>query len=52
MVLQFTIENLDWAIIKKEESEETFMKYSRGLGIFIVLTNKESDLTQIFRVDL
>lgn len=52
MLLQFTIEHLDWETIKKEESEETFQKYSRGLGLYIVLTNKETDLTQIFKIDL
>ena len=45
VLLEFQIEHLDWETIKKEESEETFTKYSKGLGLYIVLTNKESELT-------
>ena len=52
VLLQFDIDHLDWESIKKEESEETFLKYSRGLGLYIMLTNKESEMTQIFKVDL
>lgn len=52
VVLQFEIEHLDWESIKKDESEETFTKYSRVLGIYIVLTNKETNMTQIFSVDV
>ena len=52
VLLEFEMEHLDWETIKKEESEETFTKYSKGLGVYIVLTNKETNLTQIFKVDL
>lgn len=51
VVLEFTIEHLDWMEIKKNEDETTFTQYSRVLGVYIVLTNKETSLTQIFKVD-
>lgn len=52
MLLEFQIEHLDWETIKKDDDADVFKKYSRVLGIFIVLTNKETDMTQIFKVDL
>ena len=52
VVLQFEVENLDWPAIKKEESADVFAKYRGVLGIFIVLTNKENEMTQIFSVDV
>ena len=50
--LQFEIEHLDLQSIKTEESEEVFTKYSRVLAIYIMLTNKESGMSQIFSVDV
>jgi len=52
VLLQFDIDHLDWESIKTDETEETFLKYSRGLGLYIMLTNKESEMTQIFKLDL
>ena len=50
--LQFEIEHLDWESIKTEESEEVFTKYSRVLAIYIMVTNKETNMSQIFSVDV
>lgn len=50
--MEFDIQHLDWKEIFEGESEETFQKYKRSLGLYIVLTEKEQDLTQIFKIDL
>ena len=36
------IEHLDWLSIKESEDDQTFFKYRTGLGLFVVLTNRES----------
>ena len=39
------INHLDWKSIKEGESAETYQKYKKGLGIYLALTNKESNLS-------
>lgn len=48
----YEIKHLDWKSIKEGESEEISTKYRKGLGVFIVLTNKASKVSGVFPIDL
>ena len=52
VIFAYEIKHLDWKSIKENESEETFNKYRKGLGIYIVLTNKASKVSGVFRIGL
>ena len=50
--LKIVIEHLDWVSIKTEESEEMFNDYKKSLGLFILLTNTQSELSMVKTLDL
>ena len=52
MYLKVDIDHHDWASIKKEESSETFENYKNILGLFVSITNLETNLTQVFRLEM
>lgn len=52
MYLKVDIDHHDWASIKKEESAETFENYKDILGLFVGVTILETNLTQVFRLEM